>query len=443
MDRQNDPGRRLSPPPIRRRRDTMPFERGWTAHKALKWDYEIPTYAKEGDQNVGARLTGQFEYLTPSIISSTDIDESAWAAADGQALVLAVNLLGAEVWAAREFLRDPAYQSTERSIQEIADQTEPQLLETFWHNQRQEFDERAEIVLETEVKGRDSTDTSKVVTVPPGIYINHTVIDGRILPQQLAPFSIQLSLTNGAHVSVAPDDVAGVDNSHVTEAQNRGTATRLSAETVTARFATTATIIQRYLPTTQWLTDQQLHYPTPREMGAVFVLGRKPKDDSEIEQALEDSPELFEQGLTSPGVRLDDHIYVRDDQLGTGTEYHEAMHMLSHRSMRAVLGWDFNEGTTEYFTRLLLAESVDTAVRNDAQYSSQRAGVEFLIDRELTTPLDLANAYFKGELEPLFTTMREATSGTELVSLQAYAHALGATSYYAQDHLGRVLDQQL
>ncbi|MCG5465065.1 hypothetical protein MED01_003335 [Micromonospora sp. MED01] len=404
-----------------------------------KYD-EIPTYAAGDTDQVGARLTEQIDYLMPVIMSSTGVDDAVWETApDGQALVLALAPGEVRVWAAREFLRDGAYRVTELEIELLAEQSRQQLLKTFWAGKRKHYAELAEIVLKTEINGTTVTAAPDVVTVPAGRYTKQIVVDGETWQDQLAPFSILLPIDD-VLVSVSPDDVEGVDDSHVVAAQEEGRATRLPAATVRARFATTATIVRPYVPASDWLTDTQLHYPTPTQMGAVFVLRRMPADEGEIEQTRQNDPELFQQGLTSPGVRLDDHIYVRIDHLGTGTEYHEAMHKLSHRTFRAVMGWDFNEGATEYFTRLLLAESEDV-VRNDAQYASQRSGVEFLIDRGLITSQDLATAYFRGLLEPLFRKVREATRGTKLVSLQAYAHALGPRSYDAQSFLGQVLDR--
>jgi hypothetical protein len=424
----------------------MPFEKGWTSEPypfaldgALNDRFdEIPTYAETQDHKVGERLETFLSVMPLILDNNVQVDEREWAMSpEGDALVLAKVPGNVQRWLSRQYLRDPAYKSTELRIQLLATQSEAALLQTFWSQKRAHYATLPAIVLSTEISGVTWTDAPAVTTVPAGSYTGQLVVDDLTWDSQLAPFSILLPIDAG-HVLVAPDDVEGVDDSHVTAAQQQGHASPVPAAAVVKAFATTKTIISAHLPSGNWLTDEHIHYPTAQQMGAVFVLRQMPTNDEDIEKARTGQPQRFDKGIRAAGVRLGDHIFISADQQGTGTEYHEAMHRISHPAVRAVLGWDFNEGVTEYFTRLLL-KGAENVVRNDAQYSSQRAGVEFLLDNTSITEQDLANAYFGGVLGPLFVEVVDATKAVERVSLQAYANALGATSYDAQTYLERVL----
>jgi hypothetical protein len=171
-------------------------------------------------------------------------------------------------------------------------------------------------------------------------------------------------------------------------------------------------------------------------MGAVFVLERLPKSQEEILAALKKDRARFAEGLGMPGVRLGNELYIQETHKGGGTEYHEATHRLSQRAVRDVLGFHFNEGVTEYFARLVVKGPVsrNELVHNEAQYLSQYGGIVELLRSKAATEDELADAYFKGMLQPLFARFADRTK--QQMSLQAYADHLDPNhSFAAQEVL--------
>jgi hypothetical protein len=161
----------------------------------------------------------------------------------------------------------------------------------------------------------------------------------------------------------------------------------------------------------------------PDEMGAAYVLERAPLP-AEVAAVKQDQQtrDHFVTGSSLPGLRLRADIFILNTMTGTGTgtEYHEAVHQRSHDAFRRTFGNKFNEGATEYFTRILVSGPAQRheLVRNDSPYEPQRASVTALVEAGVITEPDLANAYFAGALEPLFAGFDTATDGQ--MSFQAY-----------------------
>jgi hypothetical protein len=178
-----------------------------------------------------------------------------------------------------------------------------------------------------------------------------------------------------------------------------------------------------WVPQTRWLADGALHYVSDDDMGAVLVLKRLPASVAEASRARRADPGTFARGRASSGFCLDGELFIQRRDMGTGIEYHEAVHALSHWAMTHVLGTDFTEGVTEYFARLITGPLAKAGRLVPAgAHEPQLAGIRALLDLGIG-PDTLAGAYFGGDLYPLFADFAAATGGR--LSLQGYASRLG------------------
>jgi hypothetical protein len=176
-----------------------------------------------------------------------------------------------------------------------------------------------------------------------------------------------------------------------------------------------------WVPQGRWLGP--VHYVGDDDMGAVFVLKQLPGSVAEVSRARRADPAAFARGRASPGACLDGELFIQRQDMGTGVEYHEAVHVLSHWAMPHVLGRDFTEGVTEYFARLI-TEPLARAGRlvPAGAHEPQLAGVRALAGLGIGPDI-LAGAYFGGDLHPLFAAFAAGTRGR--LSLQGYASRLG------------------
>ena len=84
------------------------------------------------------------------------------------------------------------------------------------------------------------------------------------------------------------------------------------------------------------------------------------------------------------GFRDREDIYVRVDRRGFGTEIHEAIHRYSSRSVLENIGFNFNEGVTEYFTRII----TDNWIERGDEYYFQLGMITDLVEGSiLRTPI--------------------------------------------------------
>ncbi|KAB8184531.1 hypothetical protein [Microbispora catharanthi] len=422
----------------------MGFEAGWITNPPYpgrpKVKKALPAYEKDDTGGLGAAsdndLGASFDY------GFIEVDPEAWLEGPDRTLYVCGSYQGLmEYWIERGALGDPAYKATAASIGESY-AAEAEALLPFWESRRAEYEpgERGDqtVTLGRILKGID--DTGQQVTVPPGTYLCRGT-ESRQIPgeTQLSPFSVSITV-GGKSVLINPDTLSGYVDEHVVEAKSLGLANTLKAETIRALFAETKSLISAYVPQDEWLQDEHVHYVTSDEMGAVFVLEKMPASAEAVEEARRKDDDFFEYGANTPGVCFGDHIFIQLDQLGIGVEYHEAVHSLAHPATLKILGWGFNEGATEYFTRMLVAGAGDShkLVRPKEQYQSEREGVEALIDLGVFTAEDLAKAYFAGQMQALFAKAAQRLG--KGFSLQAYAlHLQGGYASAARQTLQGLL----
>ena len=114
-------------------------------------------------------------------------------------------------------------------------------------------------------------------------------------------------------------------------------------------------------------------------------------------------------------------IHVHENRGEPGTTIHESMHLFSGAYTKK-MGYNANEGTTEYFTRKLCAE---IKLARGTFYATQLASVEKMI--ALVGEDVVAAAYFQdklAELETAFDAKKEAGAfGKWLVAMKASKYA--------------------
>ncbi|GAA3585529.1 hypothetical protein GCM10022419_079390 [Nonomuraea rosea] len=394
----------------------------------------IKLYKVENDGVVGAEQ-GTVDWNS---YYSWAFDDTKWINdANGRPMVLGRNdIANRQAYAARTDFVAGAYDDTVKAIDGLARQHDRELAATFWARKRRELEEMKTLTVGTDSLGvlKLAVDLNLVASeyhfkVAAGEYPIIGVITGKTWTDQGAPFSAVIDV-GGAVVLVSPDEAWGIEESHVEEAKERKLDQRVKAEQISAVF-TASPQFTPYVPTTPWITDDQIHYVTGDQMGAAGVLKRAPAGQADIDIAKEEDPVLFADQAGNPGLRLGNDIFIRDDQLGIGVEYHESVHKLSHPAMRNILGFWFNEGTTEYFTHVLLDQLVESKqiVRDDIHYETQHEGIQALIDNAGITWHELAEAYFNGNVPPLYDKVAAAAvhggfSPDDPLSLDGYASRL-------------------
>ncbi len=91
-------------------------------------------------------------------------------------------------------------------------------------------------------------------------------------------------------------------------------------------------------------------------------------------------------------------IHVNEERGEAATTVHESMHLFAEASVVDKVGFNVNEGMTEYFTRKLCAEQTPAIPRSD-YYSDQHKSVKKLVG--YATEDVVAAAYFGGKLAEL------------------------------------------
>ena len=102
-------------------------------------------------------------------------------------------------------------------------------------------------------------------------------------------------------------------------------------------------------------------------------------------------------------------IHVHQDRGEPGTTVHESLHLFSHDDFRDQLGFNANEGATEYFCKKLCRE---IGLKRGNFYPNQFGAVEKLVG--VVGEDTLAAAYFKGDIAKLRTEF-DAKAGTGIL----------------------------
>jgi hypothetical protein len=89
-------------------------------------------------------------------------------------------------------------------------------------------------------------------------------------------------------------------------------------------------------------------------------------------------------------------IHVHEERGEAATTVHESMHLFANDKWLPKVGFNANEGTTEYFTKKLCAE---LKLTRGGYYADQYAAVKKLVDYVGETYV--AEAYFEGKLDEL------------------------------------------
>jgi hypothetical protein len=95
----------------------------------------------------------------------------------------------------------------------------------------------------------------------------------------------------------------------------------------------------------------------------------------------------------SPGFQSHGQIYINQETAEAGTVIHESIHLFQEVSYASRVDIDANEGTTEYFTRLICAEH---QIRRRQKYPRQYECIKKLVS--VCGEDKLAAAYFRGNI---------------------------------------------
>lgn len=411
----------------------------------------IPTYRRSSKATVDDkddRLLKSEEVVWRTMLGNRllcEIDPTDSTVTVGGKMLVAAKLSGREVWLDRAHLVDAAYRATVTAIDKAKEHEDAEL-EPFWTAEANDaFAVGKTVTLDRAADGVLATGSGPgdVALVQSGTYPIVAHVKWRADPTQSAPFSVVVRIGETA-VALSPVSAKGVATAHVEAAAAKGFDRPVPAVDIwTALVTVTDETITDNLPTDfgpDSLSDDQIVYVSPEGMGKLYVaqIGSWLAGD-QTAKGVELRERSMRLGQMTAGLRMGKNIYVKQTARGTGVEYHEALHLLSSNVVQSVLGWDFNEGVTEYFTRRILKQ-VTEVVRDPDTYGPQLAGVDALVTANLVTPKALATAYFKGRVAPLFHAVEQNSALRGKFSLQGYAHRLDADhSSAARRYLGAAL----
>ena len=135
-----------------------------------------------------------------------------------------------------------------------------------------------------------------------------------------------------------------------------------------------------------------VHADSPEDFKKAFIAyGQTRGMTEEAAKTMEPDVNAFRDGS---------EIHVHVDRGEFATTVHESMHLFSHDDYRNKLGFNANEGATEYFTRKVCVEQGIT--RGDF-YAEQYASTKKLAD--LVGEDKLAAAYYQGKVDELKTAV--------------------------------------
>jgi len=111
-------------------------------------------------------------------------------------------------------------------------------------------------------------------------------------------------------------------------------------------------------------------------------------------------------------------IHIHESQGDPGTSIHETLHLFSDTAFIDLVGYDFNEGTTDFFTHLVAGEHHIPRTYNFPRQT-------FVIDRlaRTSTKEKLAAAYFKNDIAGLKADVEKKSGAGAWDKLLGYMQA--------------------
>jgi hypothetical protein len=117
---------------------------------------------------------------------------------------------------------------------------------------------------------------------------------------------------------------------------------------------------------------------------------------------------MTKQGLRAFQDEDGGEIHIRKARADLGTQIHEGLHLFSDDRWKRRMGYNVNEGVTEYFTRKIGPEV--QVERDDGSFLRQYTSVTHLVNA-VTEPV-VAAAYFEGDMAGLKTAVDTRGKGT-------------------------------
>jgi hypothetical protein len=116
-------------------------------------------------------------------------------------------------------------------------------------------------------------------------------------------------------------------------------------------------------------------------------------------------------------------IHIHEERGETGTAIHESIHLFSSDDFRSSVGFNANEGATEYFARVIYEEQ---KIKRGAFYEDELKSIQKLV--ALTSKETLAAAYFNGKVAELKAAVNAKKKDTydkwlALIKLGKYSDA--------------------
>jgi hypothetical protein len=406
-----------------------------------KLDARLRRYRRQQDGTVTA---GPPDSIPWSDYENYQVDETNWARnGEGLPLVAATGAapppapdeggdapaLGATLfYFDRADLVESTYANTSEAIEAEVEKGNQNETNT-WKERQNEIQQMGYVLIPHPTTGTNTA--GETVELPPGEYpLNKSrgYYDEKIVVGQQAPFS-PIVKYGTTYAAISPDPIWAIRRDEVPEDEEQGAGHELSAKKITDLIAASPRF-QLHLQAPGWLSDDQIHYVTQDQLGAALVLNRFTESPEEIASAKKQNEAEFELSRTTNGYHGNGHLFIKKSRRGTGVEYHEATHRLSHPAVKHVFGSGFNEGLTEYFTRPLVAPLVKAGEMPPRDsYEPEVQAVDALVKYAGVTEDQLAAAYFTGEVRPLYdqvakTAVHPPFSSAEPFSLDAYAAEL-------------------
>jgi hypothetical protein len=150
--------------------------------------------------------------------------------------------------------------------------------------------------------------------------------------------------------------------------------------------------------------EKAVHIHKAAEFRKKFIAYALPKTNPDTgKKFTKEEAEAFEPSVNAFQDDADKSIHIHEERGEAGTGIHEAMHLFCSAEWKG-LGFNANEGATEFFTKVICKEQ---KIERGDFYPSQYDAVKKLAAK--VTDEDLASAYYKGKLKDLKKKIDKAT----------------------------------